>query len=104
MPIALFDGPSHQPQGGFREGAVAAWVSNQWVWGYPVRWFCESQEWREHVNVVFPMFYHEHERRGAHQHDVTLKVKKFGKQRTFEDLNFGTQVQVYRRAVAVHQD
>lgn len=84
---------------------MLAWVLNQWVYGYPIRWFYESQEWTEDVvGIIVPMFYHEHERRGAHQHDVTLKVKKFGKQRMFEDLNFGTQVQVYRRAVAVHQD
>ena len=71
--------------------------------GHLVRWFYEVVEWRQGLaaanNIItYPMFYHEHKRRGPDEHAADLPIVKDGKRCQFDELHFGTQIQVYRRA------
>ncbi|EJF57844.1 hypothetical protein DICSQDRAFT_140005 [Dichomitus squalens LYAD-421 SS1] len=81
------------------EQAAWAWVGGQWRPGHPIRWFYESIEWQMDVDgVPIPLFYHEHERRERGEHYITLRVEEEGKSCEIENLCFGTQLQIYRRA------
>ncbi|EJF62494.1 hypothetical protein BD309DRAFT_579654 [Dichomitus squalens] len=94
--------PGWQPPwpGRIREPAMFGWIGGQWRLGYCVRWFHETVEYQSlpHRGPRL-LWYHEHERRGEDEHQVDLRIVKDGKHCQIENLRFGTQLQVYRRAV-----